>query len=240
MRRDDSHDGAFHAGAAGGAVAVMAVLGLSIWLMSDAEAKQGATFDLADFEAIEASIAYKKAEPQKQPQKPKREAEPDVKVDGVSRDADKPVDDKKKDEPAKKPDPVDPLADFRRKNQDTDLDVGKVTDPPGVFDPDAPIGWAEETKGDPYFRRLIADMRDDWSYPEFLDATGVPVGCIRLERDGRISDTLFKQKSGNHELDDSVERQLKRLEKKRNKDPEPVPDKLLKHTTRWICFKFEV
>jgi hypothetical protein len=192
---------------------------------------------LEDLEVIEASIAYKKAEPQKQPQKKRRAAE-DKKVEGVSRDETKVPE--KKDEPKSKIDDDDPLAKFRRDNQDEELEVGKVVDDPGVFDPDAPIGWAEETKGDPYFRELIKQLRDGWEYPEILQAEGVPVGCMRLERDGRVSDTLFKQKSGNPDLDDSVERALKALEKLRKDDPPAVPEHLLKHTTRWICFKFEV
>jgi hypothetical protein len=193
---------------------------------------------IEDLEVIEASIAYKKAEPQKQPQKKKRAAE-EKKVEGVSRDETK-VPEEKKDEPKSKIDDEDPLEKYRRENQDEDLDVGKVVDDPGVFDPDAPIGWAEETKGDPYFQKLIQQLREGWEYPELLQAEGVPVGCMRLERDGRVSDTLFKEKSGNAELDDSVERALKTLEKVRKDDPPAVPEHLLKHTTRWICFKFEV
>jgi len=193
---------------------------------------------LEDLEVIEASIAYKKAEPEKQPQKKKRAAEEKI-VEGVSRDENK-VPEEKKDEPKSKIDDDDPLKDFRRPDQDEDLDVGKVVDDPGIFDPDAPIGWAEETKGDPYFQKLIQQLREGWEYPELLKTEGVPVGCMRLERDGRVTDTLFKEKSGNAELDDSVERALKLLEKTRKDDPPPVPDHLLKHTTRWLCFKFEV
>lgn len=238
MRRDE-HNGSLHAWAATGAAIVTIVCSGGLYYQKGWAASGPKGPALEDLEVIEASIAYKKAEPEKQPQKKKR-APVEKKVEGVSRDEKKePVEDEK-DEPKAKPDDVDPLKDFRRENTDEDLDIGKPVDDPGVFDPDAPIGWAEETKGDPYFRELIKQLRDGWSYPELLGADGVPVGCMRLERDGRVSDTLFKQQSGNAELDDSVERALKALEKARKDDPPPVPSHLLKHTTRWICFKFEV
>ena len=193
---------------------------------------------LEDLEVIEASIAYKKSEPEKQPQKKKRAAE-EKKVEGVSRDEDK-VPEEKKDEPTSKMDDVDPLKDFRRENQDEELDVGKVVDDPGIFDPDAKVGWAPDTKGEPYFQQLLLQLREGWTYPQLLKAEGVPVGCMRLEKDGRVTDTLFKEKSGNAELDDSVERALENLEKVRKDEPPAVPEHLLKYTTRWICFKFEV
>lgn len=233
-------DASLHAWASVGlavAVALMAT-GLYIQKARSANDRQGPNLD--DLEVIEASIAYRKAAPQKQPQK-KRRAPVEEKVEGVSRDETKVPDEKKKDEPARKPDEnVPDWKKYQRDDQDEDLDVGQPVDDPGVFDPDAPVGWAEETKGDPYFRQLIADLREGWNYPELLGAEGVPVGCLRLEKNGSVSDTLFKQKSGNAELDDSVERALKALEKKRKDDPPPVPSHLLKHTTRWICFKFEV
>jgi len=241
MRPHRSDDARLHAWASTGLAIVIVALVGGGWATSRVGAgRSGPDVNLDEMEAIEASIAYKKAAPEKQPQKKKRAPDPVVDPLGVSRDADKPVEDKP-DEPKSKPEETDPdWKKFQRDNEDEDLDVGKPVDDPGVFDPNAPPGWADETKGDPYFQKLLADLRDGWEYPEMLSATGVPVGCMRLERDGSVSDTLFKQQSGNSELDDSVERALKALEKKRKKDPPPVPEHLLKHTTRWICFKFEV
>jgi hypothetical protein len=239
-RRSD--DAGLHAWASTGlAIVVVALAGGVYWVdQASASADRGSGIDLDEMEAIEASIAYKKAEPQKQPQKKRRAPEPEVKPEGVSRDETKPVE-QKKDEPAKKPEETQPdWKKFQRENTDEDLEVGKPVDDPGVFDPNAPAGWAEETKGDPYFQKLIADLREGWNYPQILQAEGVPVGCMRLEKDGSVSETKFEKKSGNSELDDSVERALKALEKKRKDNPPPVPEKLLKHTTRWICFKFEV
>jgi hypothetical protein len=238
MRPRKEENSALHAWASAGlAIIAFGISGGLYYQRGWADSGRPKGPALEDLEVIEASIAYKKAEPEKQPQKKKRAAEEKV-VEGVSRDENKVPE--KKDEPTSKIDDDDPLKDFRRPDQDEDLDVGKVVDDPGIFDPDAPIGWAEETKGDPYFQKLIQQLREGWEYPELLKAEGVPVGCMRLEKDGRVSDTLFKEKSGNAELDDSVERALKLLEKVRKDDPPAVPEHLLKHTTRWICFKFEV
>lgn len=201
---------------------------------------------LEDLEAIEASIAYSTPKPpEKQPQKKKQAPPPEAKPDSFDDDASrKPVDkpEEKKDEPVKKPD--ENLDDLYKKLQDRrqdedDLEYGKPVDDPGTFDPDAPVGWATETKGDPYFQKLTADLRAGWKLPQIAKDDGVPVGCIRLEADGRISETLFKTRSGKDELDDSVERALDAIEKLRSDQPKLVPSHLLKYTTRWICFKFE-
>ena len=124
-------------------------------------------------------------------------------------------------------------------HDDDDTPVGKPTEDVGQFD-GSEFGFAEETKGDPYFQKLIADLRSGWEYPKLLQGAGVPVGCVRLEGSGKVSDTLFKEKSGDGDLDQSVEVALKRLKKLRDESPRPVPDHLLKHTTRWICFKFVI
>jgi outer membrane biosynthesis protein TonB len=241
-RRDDRDDRQLHVWSSAGLAGVVVLLAVGLYhsrTLSAETAERGPNLD--ELEAIEASIAYKQAEPQKQPQKQKRAPEPEVEPEGVSRDPDRPPDPQPpKDEPTKKDDP--PPLDWRKfqRPSNEDLDVGQPVDDPGVFDPNAPPGWATETKGDPYFRKLVSDLRDGWEYPEILGAEGVPVGCMRLERDGRVTDTLLRERSGNPALDDSAERALKALEKQRSKNPPAVPDHLLKQTTRWICFKFEV
>ncbi len=231
---------ALHAWSAFGVALVCGLLILGGW--KGASAFGGDDDDkpnLDDMEAIEASLAYKKAEPKKQPQKKKNAPAPEVKPEGVSRDEEKkPIEDKK-DEPKTKPDDVvDPLADFRRKNEDEDLDTGKTKDEEvGQFD-GSEFGFADVTKGDEYWQHLIADMR--WEYPELLAGEGVPVGCIHLELDGKVSEIKLHTKSGNDELDDSVERALKTLKKSRDDEPVPVPDRLAKQTRKWICFKFTI
>jgi hypothetical protein len=209
----------------------------------DASAAANKGPNLDDMESIEASLAYKKPTP-KQPQKPKQAPPPDVKPEGVSHDEQKKPDEvKKPDEPVKKPDQTvdDEYKKYQRKNtDDEDAEFGKPTEPDiGAFD-GSEFGFATETKGDPYFQALVADLLKGWEFPELLSDTGTPVECLRLEASGKISDTLFKTKSGNAELDDSVEQQVKALVKLRDEDPRPVPDHLLKQTMRWICIKFTV
>ena len=57
---------------------------------------------------------------------------------------------------------------------------------------------------------------------------------------GTIDDIEVKKPSGNAELDDSVERALKELQKKREKDPKPVPAHLVPKTRKWICYRLKV
>lgn len=243
MPRSDQANGALHAWASVGMAIVIVGLGGGLYAAEAAGGDDDRGPDLDDMEAIEASLAYRKAEPKKQPQKKRKAPPPPKDAEKISRDADKDPVEPKKDEPVTKP--PDDLEDLYKQMQekrqnDEDAEYGKPTEPDqGAFD-GSEYGFAEETKGDPYFQKLVADLVAGWTYPKLLDEHGDPVGCMRLEKDGTVSDTLFKQKSGNAELDDSVERALKAVVKLRKEEPAPVPSHLLKHTTRWICFKFTV
>src|SRR5688572_1377428 len=137
-RRDDRPDGALHAIASAGMFVVCAAMAYGIVQQRECDrayAAEGPNLD--EMEAIEASIAYKKAAPKAQPQKAKRAPAPVVEPEGVSRDAEKPVVEppKPQDKPVRD---QDPLAKFRRDDQDEELAVGTPVDEPGVFDPDAP------------------------------------------------------------------------------------------------------
>ncbi len=71
-----------------------------------------------------------------------------------------------------------------------------------------------------------------------MSATNAAVGCLHITADGKIADTKL-DKSRDDQLDQSVELALKKVETKRNNNPEPVPTDIVKlATTRWICFKF--
>jgi len=222
----------------GTAATTVALIGLAVFVDWAPAALAGEGPNLDEMEAIEASIAYKKAEPPKQPQKQKRAPVPEE-IEGVSRDENKtPVEPKKDDK--RKPDEnfEDQYKKFQRKD-DEDLEAGKPTDEDvGSFD-GSEFGFAEETKGDPYFQKLVLDLREGWEYPEILSDVGVPVACIRLAADGKILDTNFRERSNNAELDDSVERALAALKKKRGQEPVPVPTHLLKWTTKWTCFRLK-
>jgi hypothetical protein len=234
---DPQHNGALHGAALGIMLAVVAATGVGLWRMNRANAETERGPNLDDMEAIEASLAYRKA-PEKQPQKKKAAPQPDEKLEGVSHDETK-TPEEKKDEPKKKPDETvdDKYKKYARENTD-DEEVGKPEEDLGAFD-GSEYGFAAETKGDPYFQALIADLVKGWEYPELLSDVGVPVGCMHLEPDGKIVDTLMKTKSGNSELDDSVDRALTNLVKLRDEEPREVPAHLLKQTRSWICFKFD-
>lgn len=227
-----------HAFAAFSALALTSALITAATRMTDAQADTAAP--LEDMEAIEASLAYKKPNAPKQPQKKKVAPPPEVKPDGVSRDENKkPLDEPKKPEdkkPIKSDTPVDPLAKYKR--VDPDDDVGKPNETVGAFD-GSEFGIGDVTKGDPYFQRLVVDLA--WASPELAKAGATPpVGCIQLTAEGKIPQTTFKVK-GDDDIATLAEAALKELKQKRNEKPEEVPTHLLKQlTTRWICFKFTV
>ncbi len=196
---------------------------------------------LDQLEAIEATLAYKAAAPPKQPQK-KFQAPPEqVKPEGVSRDETKKVDPPKPEDPPKPAKQnLDDAFEKLKQQRQTDDPIGKPSDEEvGEFD-GSKFGFAEVSSGDPYYQKLVLDLLSGWEYPEILQDSGVPVGCLRLSADGKIQDTLFREKSDNSELNHSVERALKAVQKLRNQSPSSVPTHLLKAaTTKWVCFKFQ-
>lgn len=234
-------EGEMHTVAAFGTLAFS--LALVIPSMYFTSAKADTAPPLEDMEAIEASIAVRK-KPAKQPQKKFQAPTPEEKPVGVSRDENKPPEPPKPPEDKKPPPkenkdklPVDPLDKFRRPVDDEP--VGKPTDDVGEFN-DNERGFADETKGDPFFQRLARDVNENWSIPTIVSTTGAAVGCVRIEQDGKISAVKVDPPSGDSSLDTSVEQAMKAIKKIRSGNPEQVPTHLLKQaTTKWICFKFE-
>lgn len=237
--------------ALGAAVLSIAVVVPTVWF-AKAKDVQAAPL-LEDMEAIEASLAVKK-KPAKQPQKKIEEKPPEEKVEGVSKDEKKVVEenvckvdkDCKKGELCKKgkceaekiakvEDPnKDPLAPFRRPDPD-EVTGDKPTTSVGDFN-DNDRGWAEESKGHPFFQRVARDFVENFEYPKILQGESA-VGCIHLLADGNVQKFKVDPKSGEDTLDDAVERALKKMKQVRAQNPEPVPVELLKQaTTRWICF----
>lgn len=189
---------------------------------------------LEDREVIEATLAYRKT-PQKQPQKKFDNPEVEKPV-GVSRDeTKKPVE--KKPEKAEKKDDKDPFKNFRRNEDDN---PGKPTTEPGDFNGDE-RGFAPTSTGDPWFARLHRDM--NFNPPEIAKGTSVPIGCIHITPDGKITETTFEPPQGQKGDDDiqtAADSAVRELKKVRNQNPEPVPTHLLRITTKWLCFKFTV
>jgi hypothetical protein len=227
-----------HTLAAVGAFALTAVLGGGLYTFSgEAKAAQPDRPLLEDMEAIEASIATRK-KPAKLPQKETKPPPQEPQVDKVNREADK-LPDPPKDKPPQDPkiDLKDPLKNVKRRDVDTDGPTGNPTEAAGAFN-DNERGFADETKGHPYFQRVARDINDAWEFPKILSATNAAVGCLHITADGKIADTKL-EKSKDDQLDQSVELALKKVETKRNNNPEPVPTDIVKlATTRWICFKF--
>lgn len=237
-----------------GTVIVSALIAApAIWLTMPGD--KGPEVNLADMEAIEAELAIKNEEAPKQPQKPTSQPEPiiDEKVGGDP-NAKAPTCKQDSDCPpgqlclksACVPDPkskrtADVTPDWERYKRSTDESEPGDTKQPqvGAFD-GSEFGWADANKGDKYFIDLVKDLRENWEYPSISSDEGSPVGCFRIEASGKILDTLFKDKSGNPELDDSVERAMNALKKSRNENPVEVPTHLLKAaTTRWVCIRFK-
>jgi hypothetical protein len=233
-------DGDMHVFAIIGTAVVAAGMSLFVWksdALADAFDKPDDPFK--DMEVIDAALAELPKKPEQQPQKKFRAPEPET-VLGVTRDETaKPV---TQPDEIKKPDPKVPnLDDFKRPNSDNDDEpVGKPDEQPvGAFD-GSEFGFGDETRGDPYLGALKADLLRNWEYPEILSDVGTPVGCIHIEPDGTIPESELREKSGNSELDDSVERALGELQKVRNKDPKPVPAHLIPKTRKWICWRMKV
>jgi len=224
-----------HALSAFGAFAIAAALVAPTLWLTEARAQEP---PLRDMEVIEASLAYKppNAKKSKQPQKQPKAKAPEVKVEGVSRDENKKIEEKKEPKKVEKPaKETDPLAKFRRNLDDDDASGDPTTIP--SFD-GSEHGFGDVTKGDPYFGRLMADLA--WSAPELAKAgETVPVGCIQLSADGKIPQTKFRQK-GDGDLQPLAEAALRALQAKRNASPEQVPTHLLRSlTTKWNCIEFK-
>jgi hypothetical protein len=193
--------------------------------------------ELKDMQTIEASLAYKKTKTT-QPQKQHDEPPPVQKQEGIRRDDTKKVDPK----PEEKKDPPKPTTPDNRPLEERfhhptdDNDPGKPVTKIGDFN-GSEHGFATETKGDPYFQALLADM--EYTVPEAAKDEGTPVGCIHITPEGKIPDTMFMQQTAG-DYQTAANLALKQLQKTRNADPKPVPDKLLPLTTKWLCFKFSV
>jgi hypothetical protein len=124
----------------------------------------------------------------------------------------------------------------RRREVDDDDPVGKPTEEAGAFNENE-RGFADETKGHPFFQRVARDINEGWEFPKILSASNAATGCLHITADGKIAKTRL-DKSGDAALDQSAEDALKKVETKRNNNPEPVPTDIAKLTTRWTCFKF--
>lgn len=197
---------------------------------------------------IEAALAYKSKTQSRQPQKRRRRAKRSAtKPQGVSRDETKKVEEPKK---TKEPEPEEDFSkafekykEQRQRDDDEeleDLDNEQEADKSGGQFDGSEHGFAEVSKGDPYMQELAKDMYASWELPTLEKGSGAAVGCVRLEPDGKVSDTKLETKSGNSNIDRSVNLALQKMQKQRNKKPTKVPRHLMEITTQWTCFKLNV
>jgi outer membrane biosynthesis protein TonB len=201
---------------------------------------QAQTFEEA--ETIEASLAYKKVSPKdKQPQKQKKEKYAPVDQIKLSNDASQtPEEVKKPDHPiTPTEDEIDP-ASVLRKNRQQDENLSSTgTDelPQEGADDGSEWGTALDARGDPYVGELVGRVKSAWAIPSLEAGSGTAVGCVRLAKDGSITDRELKERSKNANLDRSVEEAMRAAPAMEA----PVPDHLVQLlTVRGICINFKL
>lgn len=238
-------DSSLHTYSLGGTLLIAVAAGVGIYFTNEASGGvAGAVDPYANMVVIDAALAQKGPEQEKQPQKEFRAPTPPEKPVGVSHDENaKPV---TAPEPptSDRPDQVDVKAILakNRSNDDDDLPVGKPKIELGKID-GVEIGFGDKTYGNPYLGALKSGVMRAWEYPEILSDVGTPVGCIQLNLDGTIDKIEVKVPSGNAELDDSVERALTEFQKKNNKEPKPLPttpDDLSYLARMELCWRMKV
>jgi hypothetical protein len=137
------------------------------------------------------------------------------------------------------PDNKDPKNPIPNRPFDENDPTGKPTpNTVGAFD-GSKHGLAKVNSGDPWFARLSNDFFSFLEFPK-LEQAGPAQPCVRFkDENGEISETEFldKHKSDNEGLNGKVEDALRKLKKKREQNPERIPDHL-KGTvlTQWTCF----
>ncbi len=191
---------------------------------------------------IEASLAFKEVKPKnKQPQKQKKQTyrPPEVQTDDTDniQQPEEPVE-KPKHKVKVRPDEID-ISKTLAKNraQDEDLSSTGVDEVPKEGSASgSEWGTERDAKGHPYVGELKGRINSVWTLPALETGTGQVQGCVRLSASGKIVDRAVKKKSGNANLDRSVQLALKDAPDME----EPVPDEL--HgllTEEGICFLFE-
>jgi len=213
---------------------------------------------------IEAALAFKEVQPQsRQPVKQKKEkyappveevpvpAEtpppvpppepeaPKIDTDNQVQAEEPPKAAKEKPKHKVKPrlDEIDPESILEKNRvQDEDLSETGVDEVPKEGSADgSEWGSERDARGDPYAGELRGRIESVWSVPSVETGTGVAQGCVKLDEDGKIVDRHVKKKSGNANLDRSVELALKQAPDMEDPVPEHLIDLI---TVKGICFRF--
>lgn len=193
-----------------------------------------------DSQTIEASLAFKAVEPKdRQPQKEKKKKyAADDKAPVIADPDAGPRPEAPEHEVKVKPDEID-IASVLKKNkmQNPDLSSTGADEIPKEGSASG-SEWGTETdaKGDPYAGELKGRIHSAWELPALEKGTGAVEGCVKLDKNGKIVDRFVKKKSGNANLDRSVEVALRQAPDM----SEPVPDHLVDlMTAKGICFRFK-
>jgi outer membrane biosynthesis protein TonB len=191
-------------------------------------------------QTIEASLAFKAVEPKdRQPQKQKKKKyAPDDNAPVVADPDAGPRQEAPEHEVKVRPDEVD-ISSVLKKNRQQSPDLsstGSEEIPKEGSADGSEWGTEKDARGHPYAGELKGRIHSAWELPAIEQGTGEVVGCVKLDKDGKIVDRFVKKKSGNANLDRSVELALKQAPDMK----EPVPDDLIDlMTVKGICFRFK-
>jgi outer membrane biosynthesis protein TonB len=191
-------------------------------------------------QTIEASLAFKSVEPKdRQPQKQKKKKYAADDNAPVVADPDAgPRAEAPEHEVKVRPDEVD-ISSVLKKNRQQSPDLsstGSEEIPKEGSADGSEWGTEKDARGHPYAGELKGRIHSAWELPAIEQGTGEVVGCVKLDKDGKIVDRFVKKKSGNANLDRSVELALKQAPDMK----EPVPDDLIDlMTVKGICFRFK-
>lgn len=210
-----------------------------------------------DAVTIEASLAFKQVEDQVQPQKQRKKTyappveevapvetpptPPEQKIDtDTVAQPEEPEAAKVKPKHKIKPkkDEIDPNSIFdKNRVQDDDASTTGVDEVPKEGSADgSDWGTERDARGHPYAAELKGRLYSAWAVPSLEAGAGEPEGCVKLDIFGKIVDRTMKKKSGNANIDRSVELALKNAPDME----EPVPDDILNlMTVKGICYRFK-
>jgi hypothetical protein len=248
----------------GGVVVTLALhAGLAVVALSHMGSDSAADASISRFDdaiTIEASLAFKEVKPEsRQPQKQKKETyappveeapiveeevepvpeAPKIDTDPIQQPEEAAAKEKPKHKVKPKPDEIDIKSTLEKNRaQDDDLSSTGVDEVPKEGSADG-SKWGTETdaRGHPYAAELKGRIYSAWSVPSLETGSGEAHGCVKLDIFGKIVDRAVKKKSGNANLDRSVELALKQAPDME----EPVPDDLLNLiTVKGICFRFTI
>ena len=219
--------------------AALAVVALS-HLGGGSPADASARFENAV--TIEASLAFKEVKPQsRQPQKQRKQVAPPPEPEKIASEPLVPAEPEPEDKPRPKPKPRSANVNIEETLKEhhiseEDLSSTGVDEVPKEGSADgSKWGTEVDAKGHPYAAELKGRIYSVWTLPTLETGTGEVHGCVKLDESGKIVDRHVKKKSGNANLDRSVELALKQAPDM----DKPVPDELRSLiTVKGICFRF--